>query len=369
MIVLTRFVCSCAPFSWSHECLCKTWKLYTDRRAELSVFPFDNWHFQLTGRDCQISEEPYQRFLTQELNIELNESSWWRTELHGWSGGDSQSAQTVDPKKRRAYKEGFAPVTLIPLDERVSNDDNTRLDLVPRNACGLLYFNSWNEYYRYRSIPLSSPVALLLTFPLSIYYAIVKFGEVPVTVARMLRRPLRIHVVGVEKEMNFIDLFREVGYLLPDDYSAELVFVVRKDMLPPKSRVYESINTPFLELQLTDNLKLLVVSGTYGDDLDPNFDCGSGPPDMIIGLNAGFFAYESWRSVVTYLYEHSGVVGVFTDYNEHSGMHCASLGGAKSRESLCVNPFRQPRAMPVMSMRLPQFSNGFMYAFNIQEIE
>ena len=147
------------------------------------------------------------------------------------------------------------------------------------------------------------------------------------------------------------------------------MFVVRRDMLPPKSREEGSKNETFLKLNLTGNLTLFVVSGTYGDDLDPNFDCGNGPPDMVVGLNAGLFAYDSWRSVIIYLRDHKGVVGVFTDYNEHSGMHCASLGGAKSRSSLCVNPFRQPRAMPVLSMNLPQFSNGFMYVFNEQELE
>lgn len=350
--------------SWSHECLCPTWKAYTDRRSQLSSFPFDEWYLQLIKRDCQISEEPYQRFLTQQLGIRLDESSWWRTELHGWSGGGSQSAQTVDATKRRSFEQGFVPITTIPSDEPVTIDDYARLDRVSRNTCGLMVLNCWKQYYELRNIPLSSPVALLLTFPLSIYHAIVKFGEVPVTVARMLKRPLRLHVVGIEKEMNFLDLFREVGYLLPSDLSVELVFVVRKDMLPPKSRAHGS-----LEQQLTDNLKLLVVSGTYGDSLNPYFDCGCGPPDMVIGLNAGLFAYESWRFVITYLYENRGCVGVFTDYNEHSGMHCASLGGSKSRESLCINPFRQPRAMPVLSMNLPQFSNGFMYAYNLQELE
>jgi len=170
-------------------------------------------------RDCQVSEEPYQCFLTQKLGIALDQSSWWRTELNGWSGGDSTSAQTVDATVRRSYKEGFAPVKLIPPDQRVTDDDLTRLDGVSRNAYGLIQLNSWNEYYKLRSIPLSSPVALLLTFPLTIYYAIVEFGEVPVTVAKMLNRPLRIHVVGVEKEMNFLDIFREVGYLLPSDLS------------------------------------------------------------------------------------------------------------------------------------------------------
>ena len=124
-----------------------------------------------------------------------------------------------------------------------------------------------------------------------------------------------------------------------------------------------------MKIELTSNVTLLIKSGTYGDSLDPKFDCGSGPPDMIIALNAGLFAYESWRSVIKFLNSNRGIVGVFTDYNEHSGLNCASLGGEKARESLCVNPFRQPRAMPAYSMNLPQFSNCFLYVFNEQEVD
>lgn len=208
----------CRRSGWSHECLCSTWKLYTERRTELSVFPFDKWHIKLLGRDCQISEAPYQEFLTKSLGVALDHhSSWWRTELDGWSGGDSRSAQTVDASLRRTYAEGFAPVTQFPPDGRASLKDLAKMDNVSMNTCGLVMLTTWEDYYKLRSISLSSPVALLLTFPLTIYFAIEKFGQVPVTVARMLKRPLRLHVVGIEKEMNFLDIFREVGYLLPED--------------------------------------------------------------------------------------------------------------------------------------------------------
>jgi hypothetical protein len=140
-----------------------------------------------------------------------------------------------------------------------------------------------------------------------------------------------------------------------------MIFVVRKDMLPPKA--HNVLN----QIQLTEYLSISIVHGTYGSqDLDPNFDCGTGAPDMILGLNAGLYAYDSWRYVIEYLYHHKGVVGVFTDYNEHSGANCAALGGNRK---LVINPFRQPRAMPVYSMNLPQISNGFMYVFNEQELD
>jgi hypothetical protein len=161
-------------------------------------------------------------------------------------------------------------------------------------------------------------------------------------------------------------------------------------MLPTKCKIQQSGGDGFLlRVEMKSNLTVGVVGGTYGcvadmdiDDssrvtastasatsLDPNFDCGSGPPDMVIAMNAGLYAYESWRSVVEYLYLNQNVVGVFTDYNEYSGVNCAGLGGSESRESLCINPFRQPLAMPVYSMNLPQFSNGFFYVFNAQELD
>jgi hypothetical protein len=148
----------------------------------------------------------------------------------------------------------------------------------------------------------------------------------------------------------------------------ELVFIVRQDMLPSSCQ-RTGDDKYSVEMTLMQGLSIHIVEGTYGDSLDPRFDCGSGPPDMLLALNAGLYAYESWRSVVTYLYENPGVVGVLSDYNEYSGVNCAAMGGAKSRETLMINPFRQPLAMPVYSMNLPQFSNGFLYAFNQQDLE
>ncbi len=141
-------------------------------------------------------------------------------------------------------------------------------------------------------------------------------------------------------------------------------------MLPPKCQTMTRRGDKFSMKIDFEGMVIGVVSGTYGTaTLDPNFDVGTGPPDMVVAMNAGLYAYESWRSVVNYLFYNRGVVGVFSDYNEYSGVNCAALGGWKSRQSLCMNPFRQPRAMPVYSMNLPQFSNGYLYVFNEQELE
>lgn len=354
---------SCREQAWSHTCFCATWQQYENRRADLSSCGLGDWHDHLVTREFQLSDAPYREYL-QRLGIDQEAGiTWWRTETDGWSGGDSESAKAIDLTRRHSYQSGFAPVLVIPNEERLDDGDFASAALDQRNQAGLRRLGTWTEYYRLRQLPLDSPVALLLTFPLTLYYSLVEFGEVPVTVARMLKRPLRVHVVGCEKELNLVDLFREVAFLLPTELCVELTFVIRQDVLPPSLRDSNSCCVP-----LADNLRVEFVSGTYGDSLDPLFDCGSGPPDMIIAFNAGLYAYESWRSVVRFLDRNRGVVGVFTDYNEMSAVQCASLGGSQARESVRLNPFRQPRAMSVYSMNLPQFSNGFFYILNQQEL-
>jgi len=381
--------CCTSGRRWSHECQCQTWKMYVSHREELSSFDFGtdgdggDWYTSLMGRGFQTSEEPYEQFIKTRFGT-LGTGSWWRTELSGWAGGNSDSASAVDPTVRQSYRQGFAPLcnnhlNLLPPERHITSQDVIRVNLTTTHHefIQMPILNSWAEYYALRGISPSSPVALLCTFPLTIYYALQQYGSVPATVAQMGKRALRIHVVGAEKELNFLDLFKEIGFLLPNDGgksfpAVELVFIVREDMLPTKiSNDTHTNTTPFcLTEPFLANLTVKVVSGTYGDEtLDPNFDIGSGPPDMIMALNAGLFAYESWRFVVSYLHQHPTIVGVFSDYNEYSGMNCAALGGCKARESLRINPFRQPRAMPVYSMNLPQFSNGFLYVFNEQELE
>lgn len=214
-----KFPRRCRTIGWSHDCLCPTWKLYDSHRHHLSTFPdncFGDWQTRLIGRDFQTQERPYEHFL-KELGITNENRSWWRTEMHGWAGGKSKSANDVDASIRRSYVDGFAPISDIPPEQRVSAQELERANISTDPDLGLPKVTSWNDYYRLRNLSRESPIALLCTFPLTIYYAIERFGKVPVTVAKMLKRPLRVHVVGAEKEMNFLDLFKEVAFLLPED--------------------------------------------------------------------------------------------------------------------------------------------------------
>lgn len=257
--------------------------------------------------------------------------NWWSTELFGWSGGGSLSAKDVNPSTRVSYRDGFGLQSgWIPEERRVTTDDvkcanasyeadgGDSANLIETDDNGFPVLASWEHYYRIRSLPPSSPVGLLATFPLTIYCAIQRYGAVPLAVAKILQRPVRIHVVGVEKELNFIDLFKELGFLAPESVAIEMTWIIREDMFPKNSKERK------LTLQLTTNLRLSVVGGTYGQSLDPDFDL-DGAPDMIIGMNAGLFAYASWRHVVSYIHHHKNTVAVFTDYVSPSAVHSCFL--------------------------------------------
>ena len=208
--------------------------MYTSRRSQLSTFPF-TWHNQLTTRSCQLSDDPYELFLKQSLQVLLpnNDASttsslsvtlnWWRTETSGWKGGESDSAKQIQIFQRLSYQDGFAlDTSLLPPERDVSDQEYINIGLKKDLQTNLIQLSSWGDYYKLRGLPMESPIALLATFPLTLYYAVQQYGEVPIIIARMLKRPLRIHMVGVEKEMNFLDLFKEFGYILPNDLDVSI---------------------------------------------------------------------------------------------------------------------------------------------------
>ena len=60
--------------------------------------------------------------------------------------------------------------------------------------------HNWTSYYKWRGLPLESPAALLLHWPLSIYHLLYRLDFVPseTEIAGSERRKLKIHCIGVE---------------------------------------------------------------------------------------------------------------------------------------------------------------------------
>lgn len=80
-------------------------------------------------------------------------------------------------------------------------------DTLPKIATDVA-ISSWAEWYAWRRLPLKSPVALLMNYPLSVYYLLTDVLNVIRPEGRSSSSPkkLMIHYVGAEIELIFLPM-------------------------------------------------------------------------------------------------------------------------------------------------------------------
>ncbi|TFJ98465.1 galactose-3-O-sulfotransferase 4 [Platysternon megacephalum] len=229
------------------------------------------------------------------------------------------------------------------------------------------YFSSWREYYAWRGLPLGSPLAALLSYPLSIYYIVTQlvprhFPELNI----LNKQSLRIHIVETGKESDMAPLFWELSVLLPH-VSLELLFV--GGVLPPEADGQQVL------LQRTEAQGVRVWPGPA-----PKAKGGRGglqlkfcpqptpllpgpKPDLVIGFNSGFALKDTWLSALPRL-QALRVPAYFTECSEYS---CAvdeatvSMATGGSAGPAHVNPFRSPFRQAGVDNALPWYSNAFIF--------
>uniref|UniRef100_A0A6I8PLK5 Zinc finger MYND-type containing 15 n=1 Tax=Ornithorhynchus anatinus TaxID=9258 RepID=A0A6I8PLK5_ORNAN len=160
-------------------------------------------------------------------------------------------------------------------------------------------FDSWQEYYAWRGLGLDSPLAALLTFPLTAYHIITRL--VPQFFPKLNiqnKRSLKIHVVEAGKEFDLIMVFWELSVLLPH-VALELWFV--GDTLPTKwdqQHFTLQRDGPGVSVCLGPGPK---EKGTRRDlqikvSARPYHLLQGPKPDLVIGFNAGFGLKDTWLS-------------------------------------------------------------------------
>ncbi|KAK7309530.1 hypothetical protein RJT34_06332 [Clitoria ternatea] len=236
---------------------------------------------------------------------------------------------------------------------------------------------SWRDYYMWRCIPLDSPVALLLHWPLTIYHAAQLVGVT--TLNPEVSDKLHIHYLGPEKELLQLAVFGELLALFPGvNIHIELV----GPAIPPqrdgeKIHIYKypCCNEDGCECKLaggntilgkqtgvTSALTLQLWQGFYHDRyrdvIEDSF------PHLVIAPNGGIAAYSSWLPSIE-LIAKIDVPAVFTDYCEeacHLAASCIETVSQRPlRLSVQLNPFRQPMAVEDSVLLLPCYSNCFLF--------
>ncbi|KAJ6719531.1 ZINC ION BINDING PROTEIN [Salix purpurea] len=189
--------------------------------------------------------------------------------------------------------------------------------------------SSWLDYYEWRCIPLHSPVALLLHWPLTIYHAAHIAGVWSSTVET---RKLCVHYLGPEKELLQLAAFGELLALFPG-VQIHIEFI---GPAIPRQRDGEKISlcsyahcldadcicnfssenlSQIANTGKSTSMTLQLRSGFYheryrslAEDLCPH---------LVISPNAGIAAYPSWLPTIELIKE-INVPAIFSDYCEEA---------------------------------------------------
>ena len=235
------------------------------------------------------------------------------------------------------------------------------------------HVSTWAEYYERRRewIPLDSPLALLLTWPLTVYYALCRLGLADLPTAR----EVAVHYLGPEKEVLLLPLFAELASLCP----ASTICIT---MVGPLSI---ALPAPIsFHGKRGGRVSVSVVKGLYHQLHLPE-------PDLAIAPNAGLAVSgyrERWPPTLRHI-ERKGIPFLFSDYSEQSiekglatarvvsetlarvqgkeGLPAALGGAMEPSTGVLLNPFRAPMRLPRVddgSVGHPTLSNGWFACFN-----
>ncbi|KAK4263342.1 hypothetical protein QN277_028767 [Acacia crassicarpa] len=239
--------------------------------------------------------------------------------------------------------------------------------------------HSWEDYYKWRCIPLDSPVALLLHWPLTVYHA---FQLVGIKILNPgMSDKLCIHYLGPEKELLQLAVFGELQALFPGVcIHVELVgpaIPPHRDGEKISISQYACCNSDECSCKLsgddvisktqsdtTSAVTLQLRQGFYHDRYGDMVKDRDSFPHLVIAPNAGIAAYTSWLPSIE-LMEKKNIPVVFTDYCEeacHLAARCIeSVTGRSLGLPVQLNPFRQPIVVEDTVLLLPCYSNCFLF--------
>jgi len=212
---------------------------------------------------------------------------------------------------------------------------------------------SWKDYYLLRKIPPQSPIAHVMSFILTLYYILIKYGK-------FTKDTITIHQIGVEIELDLIPLYKELLCLMPGYNFKIIMFAAPNDIMP-------ELLVPFDMKPIT-----LKVDGIKNQI---NIECqfceygtkDHGKPDIVVGLNAGF-EHESynWRSAVRYILDNK-IKAVFSNYGNNDVYNAEALV-LKQKGKLSfkyeLNPFRSPLVELFPASPFTLIRNGLLYGIN-----
>ncbi|KAI4298672.1 hypothetical protein L6164_032204 [Bauhinia variegata] len=217
-------------------------------------------------------------------------------------------------------------------------------------ASSLFLLSGWSEYYNYRSLPLSSPVADILSHPLTVYHILTTLNISSKNLI-LKGKEVIIHYLGPEGELDWMPAFAEVGHLLNGLGNVQIV------MVGPEVPADLSGTTSGIGSRVRVNL----IRGAY--EVEATY---LPSPHVVIALNCGLESYSSWSGALD-LIKSMGVPAFFTDQSEITCENAKQVlrnAGLNITHPVTPNPFRSPVKKHGSSSNLPSYSNGFVFGVN-----
>lgn len=214
----------------------------------------------------------------------------------------------------------------------------------------MILLSGWAEYYDLRGLPMSSPVAALLSFPFSLYHIITALNVATKT-SLAKGKEVVVHYVGPEGELDWIPAFAELAYLLGASGSLHVV------MIGPEV----PLSLSGASASAGERFKLTFVRGFYQDEASA-LPC----PHVVVALNAGLETSGTWPGALEVI-RSQNVAAFFTDYSEPCCVNAKQVlraAGLHISYPVTPNPFRSPVRNQVPSSNIPSFSNGFVLGVN-----
>jgi hypothetical protein len=207
---------------------------------------------------------------------------------------------------------------------------------------------NWQDYYAFRQLPLSSPVAVLLSNPLTLYYALTQILNTHKRIKN--KKHLEIFILGPERELDECIVFEELAHLMPD---VDINFSFVGPMVP-SDYAYTSKNPR--------------VTFTFYRNRFHDLTRLAYQPDVAFIPNAGLENQdETWRPTVLALTKQK-VPSIFTENTETSTLNATRLFatvGAKEAFQVRLNPFRNPIWKESDMHAMPCYDNGYIQAINV----
>ncbi|KAK9268115.1 hypothetical protein L1049_010555 [Liquidambar formosana] len=236
------------------------------------------------------------------------------------------------------------------LDDEEYPRDSPFHNLLRDGLSSPILLSGWSEYYNLRSLPLSSPVADILSHPLTVYYILTALS---ISSKNLLLqgKEVILHYIGPEGELDWMPAFAEIGHLLNGLGNIQIV------MVGPGVPTNLSGTTSGISSRVRVNL----VRGFYQEEATylPS-------PHVVVSLNSGLESYASWGGALE-LIKSMGIPAFFTDQSEISCANAKQVlrsAGLHITHPVTPNPFRSPVRNHELSSNLPSYSNGFVLGVN-----